>query len=82
MIKGRAWMGKIERMLFRTKRYLHNPFCFWCGERMRLFANRINNNIRHAAVEEMATIEHLQPRCDGGSDKDGNLELVHKRCNR
>ncbi len=68
-------MNRISRVLLRTERYLHNPFCFWCGEWMLLFCSR-------GTLEEMATIEHLQPRKKSGSDEDSNLELVHKRCNR
>lgn len=62
-----------KRMTFRATEYIKNPFCFWCGEWMLLFTMNI---------EDMATIEHLTPRSKGGSDKQNNLRLVHKRCNR
>lgn len=69
-------MSKISRMLFRAKSYIRNPFCFWCGGWMRMYAKSWTR------YEEMATIEHLQAKNVGGSNSEENLVLVHKRCNR
>lgn len=63
------------RMAFRFRKYLQNPFCYWCGEWMLVFCE-------HATLEDLATIEHVIPKRCGGTDKNDNLELAHKRCNK
>ena len=62
-------------MKFRREVFGLNPFCHWCDERMVLHPEPDE-------VEEMATIEHLKQKKDGGSDEPSNLKLVHKKCNR
>tara|TARA_Y100000310_G_scaffold187775_1_gene187793 strand:- start:205 stop:381 length:177 start_codon:yes stop_codon:yes gene_type:complete len=55
-----------------------NAGCHWCGRGMVLKPEPGNAQ----QAEEMATIEHLIPRSQDGSDDPGNLALAHKRCNR
>jgi len=33
-------------------------------------------------LSNMATVEHLQPQSESGSNFGYNLRLVHKRCNK
>lgn len=45
--------------------------CYWC---CRLMTTKRRQP--HAA-----TVEHLRPRCDGGTDRRDNLALACRRCN-
>ena len=68
-------MKKAARKKFRFETFDSNPYCHWCDERMIL-------KPEPDEVEDMATIEHLIPISKGGPDKEWNLRLSHKRCNR
>lgn len=67
--------GSSVRMAFRLKIFTENPYCHWCDKRMIL-------NPEPDEVEEMATIEHLIPKSEGGTDEESNLRLCHKKCNK
>lgn len=61
-----------KRKLYANLRERHGDACHWCGKPM-CFEDRDG--------PLAATIEHLIPRADGGSNKQFNLRLAHRRCN-
>ena len=52
--------------------------CYWCGKPM-LFGKRKALHIREP--DNWATIEHLTPVSQGGTDEASNLALACKLCN-
>jgi 5-methylcytosine-specific restriction endonuclease McrA len=57
---------QIKKAMFRA-----NNKCWYCGLEMNPHGNQ----------EKSATIEHILPRCHGGTDEWHNLTLTHKKCN-
>lgn len=57
-----------------------NQLCAFCGKTM--LSNRFE--APHATVwaRNRATIDHIQPKSKGGTDRRDNLQLVHARCNK
>jgi 5-methylcytosine-specific restriction endonuclease McrA len=70
-----AKIRKSKRIQIRKFLYALNPNCIWCGQRMEL-RPKVND------IENAATIEHLVPSSQGGSNELYNLRLAHKRCNK
>lgn len=68
-----GYLTRSQRKKIRSLLFKQNPLCFHCGLKMSL---RHSNN-----RENLATLEHIIPRRDGGDDEMDNLALVHKRCN-
>lgn len=62
-------LGNTRIRIYRTvATQLHGQVpCWVCGQ--------------HVAVED-ATLEHIQPRSDGGSSHLDNLAISHARCNQ
>lgn len=56
-------------------RAVYGDACHWCGGEMDFQWAVGNSN------SEFASIEHLTPRSEGGSDDYDNLRLAHLRCN-
>ena len=69
------YLNSVERKKLRRKLFTENPNCFHCGRKMKLGAGF------NGEMDLFATIEHLVPRRDGGSNKESNIVLVHKKCN-
>ncbi len=67
-------MTKKQRKAFREKEYARSPYCFWCGEKMRISAKK-------KQLKNFATIEHLTPKRFGGTNFPENLRLAHYKCN-
>ena len=65
-------------MKFRNSMYMHYKRCWWCGGFM-ILKPEIDN---FTELSNMATVEHLQPQSESGSNFGYNLRLVHKRCNK
>ena len=65
-------------MRYRECQMEINAGCYWCGRGMILVPAHGDKR----QIENMATIEHLVPRSQGGGDDPGNLALAHKKCNR
>ena len=57
----------------RKKLFTKDPWCWWCRKLLTLHPKN------HA---EVATIEHLKPLRDGGTDDEYNLALTHSVCNK
>lgn len=53
-------------------RELYGDCCHWCGGVM---------DFSGIDYDECATLEHLVPRSEGGTNERSNLRLAHKRCN-
>lgn len=51
----------------RLKMWKENPYCFVCDEEIKCF--------------NQASIEHIIPKSEGGSNKPYNLAVSHKKCN-
>ena len=68
-------LTKEQRMKIRRELFNINPFCYWCGKKMKLGAGF------NGEMNLFATIDHLIPISKGGSDDTSNLVLVHKECN-
>lgn len=56
---------------FRYERGVWVGPCLFCGGRLAL----------DPRTGDGATLEHIRPRTDGGTDDLGNLALAHGRCN-
>lgn len=61
-----------KRKLYVALRRRHGDTCHWCGKAM-CFKTKLE--------PFSASIEHLIPRSEGGTDEQINLRLAHKRCN-
>lgn len=48
--------------------------CWLCGGKMRLDVDLL----RHP---DAATFDHIKPRAEGGTNRQDNIILAHKRCN-
>lgn len=68
----KGYLSRSERKRVRFQLYKTCPYCSVCGGLMSL---------RPEDREDLATLEHIRPRRDGGGDEICNLKLVHKRCN-
>lgn len=74
-----AMMHKTERKLVRNLLRLRDgDLCCWCGKLM-LFAKRIAIGVPEPT--NWATIEHVKPVSEGGTDDLTNLALACKLCN-
>jgi 5-methylcytosine-specific restriction endonuclease McrA len=62
-----------RKAMFRYLRSIGGAYCGICGEKMNLLCARTD--------PEGATIDHIVPRAEGGTDSRSNLRLAHKRCN-
>jgi len=56
----------------KLKMYFERPTCCYCG---------ISVRIKGQPRTERATIDHLEPRCRGGTNAWRNLRLACKLCN-
>lgn len=71
--------GTTERKRLRKAvRERDGDLCHWCGKPMR-FGKREAIGIREP--DDWATLEHILPISQGGTDDLGNLALAHKLCN-
>jgi len=61
-VQGRTWRRQIRKMLLET-----NPYCVHCGRDLREYDPMDRNT--------WATIEHLTPLREGGTDALSNLAL-------
>lgn len=61
-----------KRQIRKQKFAEQNGRCFWCNERMSL-----KSTDKHGKV----TIEHIEPKAHGGSNRLENLALAHSWCN-
>lgn len=61
-----------RRRIFANLRERHGDNCHWCGKAM-CFETR--------QEPRSATIEHVIPKSEGGTNKESNLRLAHRRCN-
>lgn len=68
-----AWTTKQKQRVRRLLAARQGWICVWCG--CTLDENAPIHNDRQA------TIEHVVPRCKGGSDDLTNLALACRRCN-
>lgn len=64
--------GKRKRNIRADLRGRYGDNCHWCGKPMCFDTKEELNS---------ATIEHLKPRSEGGTNERSNLRLAHKRCN-
>ncbi len=69
-------MNQAQRKTIRKRLFADNPFCHWCGKKMKLGAGY------NGEMDLFATIEHLAPISQGGNDMPDNITLVHKKCNK
>lgn len=51
--------------------------CFYCDKHMKIPPS----GVQRVQPDDIATREHLQPRCEGGSNARSNLALACKGCN-
>ena len=65
-------MTQKTRQRHRVELYKKNPVCHYCGRLMRP-----DGNLQHSA-----TIEHVIPLGEGGSDTADNMVLAHRSCNQ
>ena len=66
-------MNKRQRIIMRNKLHvLQGGKCCYCGRSIYLEFDR---------GSQVATIEHLKRRCDGGTDHPDNLALACHGCN-
>ena len=68
----------IRRRLRARLRRRDGDLCCWCHKPM-LFADG-KPGVQWSPL--FATIEHIIPRCSGGSDDEDNLALAHRLCNQ
>lgn len=64
--------GGLGRKMKHKLRDRHGDNCHWCGKPMCFDTNEDPLS---------ASIEHIIPKSDGGTNKQANLRLAHRRCN-
>lgn len=75
-------MGKLERRYARAMlRRRDGDHCCWCGRLMAFRKRRSMGMGMGSEPDNWATIEHVTPVSQGGSDEPSNLKLACKRCN-
>lgn len=70
-------MKKIEKGRAKQKLYKRDPNCHWCKQPTRMVSEIRNKR----TPDDVATLDHITPRCFGGTLEQNNLVLCCKRCN-